>query len=303
MDGDGSLRYEGSHLLLHQGESRPGYDARQVANIPRSLLTRAKHGCTTLQVCAQEDSECSACGPCINDGTCTCEHTVTGSVCSGVTTEGASDDARNLWGGDRVVLATWNLFGVANRGETAAQTLARFEEIGDLIRDGSANIVALQECFQSDATQALVNRFAGRLPHMSRQSFGDGPSKNSGLFFASQFPIVEERFEEFSVASGSDALTDKGVYGALVRVRRARMYARARVCVCVCVRVCVCACVRVCACVEVTRVLLVAWSPDQRQQHGVRVQHPRPSWRHFGHQRDSTQATGADPQLHFAPCG
>lgn len=144
------------------------------------------------QQCAAVDSECASCGACLAAGTCECLYKAAGSVCTSLTTERTQETALAAWGGDELKLLVWNTFGVANEGETAEEAVARFEEIGEYIRDGPANVVCLQEVFNGDLAQALVDRLSGRLPHMSRLTFGDGPSRNSGLFFASQFPILRQ---------------------------------------------------------------------------------------------------------------
>ena len=172
-----------------------------------------------VQRCESVESECAACGTCLLDATCNCDYRPTGSVCEGKVTEKLAETALSAWDHDEFVVATWNTFGVANNGQSAAETLTRFQEIGDLIRDSDFNVVCLQEVFERSARQALVDRLSGRLPHIARQTFGDGPSKDSGLFFASQFPIIEQTFEEYNRNIGADALTDKGIFGALLELK------------------------------------------------------------------------------------
>lgn len=81
-----------------------------------------------------------------------------------------------------------------------------------------AQIVCLQEADRANVTTALA---AAGFPYITSKAFGDGSNAaTSGLVFASKFPIVKQGFWKFnaSFAGSADALADKGVFGAVVKV-------------------------------------------------------------------------------------
>lgn len=117
-----------------------------------------------------DSSACGACGSCIKLGQCecaTCECRVpgvascvcvccslltvlpplpslpsatTGSVCAVKPSTRVADTATAQWNTETVNVAVWNVFGAGSSGESPAQTAARFGEIGEYLRDSTANV-------------------------------------------------------------------------------------------------------------------------------------------------------------------
>jgi len=171
-----------------------------------------------VKQCGAAESHCAACGSCIARGTCTCSSGGTeGGVCSRVVPPTISAAAERKWTTDRVTVMTWNVLGVR------AVTRERTQAIASSVLASTANIVALQEVFTADMAELLQRAFAQDLPHMSHRSFGNGPNTVSGLFLASQFPVVDEAFEEFTTSTGDDSFVDKGIYSALIKARSMHM--------------------------------------------------------------------------------
>jgi endonuclease/exonuclease/phosphatase family metal-dependent hydrolase len=111
-----------------------------------------------------------------------------------------------------VRLLTWNTallpapFGYRNL-ERAAAMVGR-------IADGRFDVVCLQEVFDEKARTILMRGLVDRFPGMIAKSDGSDPLKqDSGLFFASRFPIGYRRFISFRdrVLLSNDFFADKGV--------------------------------------------------------------------------------------------
>lgn len=64
----------------------------------------------------------------------------------------------------------------------------------------------------------LIDKLVPNFPYIVEKTFKDGPNPESGLFLGSKFPILQQHFEAFSRTEGADALTDKGVHGALLEL-------------------------------------------------------------------------------------
>lgn len=95
---------------------------------------------------------------------------------------------------------------------------ARLAEAVATVVASGAHIVCLQEADRHNVTTALA---AAGFPYVTSRAFGDGSNAaTSGLVFASKFPIVKQGFWKFnaSFAGSADALADKGVFGAVVKV-------------------------------------------------------------------------------------
>jgi len=165
------------------------------------------------KTCGAAESLCAACGSCLTRGTCTCtSRSSGGGVCSRVVASTASTAASQLWTTDRVAVMSWNVHGATGVSRTRTQAVA------EAVLASGAHIVALQEVFTADMADDLQQAFAHALPHMSHRSFGNGPNSVSGLLLASQFPVLDEAFEEYTHNTGDDSFVDKGVYSALIQV-------------------------------------------------------------------------------------
>lgn len=177
------------------------------------------------KVCGEANAACSACGDCVAAGTCVCDYSVVGSTCfqgPAPVETGAGESIATVSATDsRVRILSWNLWGVGTV-ETVAELVQRTRLIGETVVDHSPayDIFAAQEVWNRDARNALVLQLETVMPYIARQGFNNGPNRESGLLIASKFPIEQLAFEEFrSSAPGStDAITDKGVMGALLRV-------------------------------------------------------------------------------------
>lgn len=87
----------------------------------------------------------------------------------------------------------------------------RAHAIAEKIIRTNSDVVALQEVFDIGATQALVKSLKAHYPYIIH-SVGDKPfGLNSGLFFASKYPIVDAQFHKFTNLAREDALASKGL--------------------------------------------------------------------------------------------
>jgi hypothetical protein len=105
---------------------------------------------------------------------------------------------------------SWNLFGVGT-SETTAQLISRQSLIATKILSGGYDILCLQEVWNRGVRDSLRSTLANDYPYITRQTFGDGPNRDSGLFFASKHPVLLQNFEEFTanLPGSSDSLVDK----------------------------------------------------------------------------------------------
>ncbi|SCA62926.1 hypothetical protein SCG7109_AF_00080 [Chlamydiales bacterium SCGC AG-110-M15] len=87
----------------------------------------------------------------------------------------------------------------------------RMHEQLELIKESDADIFLGQEVFTDSASHTLCEGLLEKYPYILHsidpQEFGI----NSGLFFASKFPIKQFAFKRFSESTGEDALANKGV--------------------------------------------------------------------------------------------
>ena len=96
-----------------------------------------------------------------------------------------------------------------------AEDLARATALARFIREATPqfDVVGMQEVFDEDVRERLVEE----LPHphlVAKSDDGDWFNEDSGLFFASQFAIDSHVFAEFDQKAYTDALADKGIFGA-----------------------------------------------------------------------------------------
>lgn len=142
----------------------------RVLLVARLLLSSLTVPWYVEQECAVDSSACGACGSCIKLGQCecaTCKYRVpaaascvcaavysqcslpspallpaatTGSVCAVKPSTRVADTATAQWNTETVNVAVWNVFGAGSSGESPAQTAARFGEIGEYLRDSTANV-------------------------------------------------------------------------------------------------------------------------------------------------------------------
>lgn len=111
--------------------------------------------------------------------------------------------------------------GLAGDGDADLERCARIGK--RLARSrGAYDVVCLQEVFDEDAREVLVDALRKSHPYRVPLCEDDGFfNQDSGLFFASRLPIAEEgaawRFREFSTSVGlfgADFWADKGVFVA-----------------------------------------------------------------------------------------
>src|SRR4051812_36822725 len=97
--------------------------------------------------------------------------------------------------------------------------LDRHQQILQQILPLNYSILCFQEVWKDEVRQNLTISLSKDFPFMMEKAFGNGPSKDSGLFLASKFPILSQSFEEYTAGqSGTpDILADKGVFAALLR--------------------------------------------------------------------------------------
>ena len=85
------------------------------------------------------------------------------------------------------------------------------------------DILCLQEIFDEKIREQLGNGLKDRYPYMVEKS-GDHDilNEDSGLFFASKFPILRHTYREFYAKSSGtwDALVDKGLFIACLKLGR-----------------------------------------------------------------------------------
>jgi endonuclease/exonuclease/phosphatase family metal-dependent hydrolase len=83
------------------------------------------------------------------------------------------------------------------------------------------DVLCLQEVFDEDIREILAKKLRPTFPHVvAKSDAGDLLNEDSGLFFATRFPILGHKFQEFAEAepATTDALSDKGVFGARLDV-------------------------------------------------------------------------------------
>ncbi len=97
---------------------------------------------------------------------------------------------------------------------------ARAEKIARAILKNRYDIVCLQELFDEDIREIFVNKFKNRFKTIiPKCSDGDIFEEDSGLFFASRFPMRGYdrqkgwSFTEYEQHTGWDSLCNKGVFG------------------------------------------------------------------------------------------
>jgi endonuclease/exonuclease/phosphatase family metal-dependent hydrolase len=93
--------------------------------------------------------------------------------------------------------------------------------INEICNHRHYDILCLQEIFDEEIRQQLVNGLKDRYPYMvEKSSDHDIFNEDSGLFFASRFPILRHTYREFYAKSiGTwDALVDKGLFIACLKL-------------------------------------------------------------------------------------
>merc|ERR1712216_726453 len=127
---------------------------------------------------------------------------------------------RNIWGGNgntRINMLTYNIQMLPGFLHQGAADIERAESIAERINSASPrfDIVALQEVFD-DSSRTILDHQLRTQFNLIASSGGNKNNTiiNSGLFFASRFPIIGNHFTRFSCGpltpSSVDALADKG---------------------------------------------------------------------------------------------
>jgi len=83
------------------------------------------------------------------------------------------------------------------------------------------DILCLQEVFDETIRQTLKDGLVGKFPYIvEKADDNDFLNEDSGLFFASRFPVRGVTFREFSAKSysSSDVFADKGIFGACLAI-------------------------------------------------------------------------------------
>lgn len=88
------------------------------------------------------------------------------------------------------------------------------EFINKIIKNPIYDIIGLQEIFAEEIRDYLTTHLQDHYPHIIGKSGSSNPLfQDSGLFFASKFPILRHRFREFHDKSllTSDVIAEKGI--------------------------------------------------------------------------------------------
>ncbi|MCB9604538.1 MAG: sphingomyelin phosphodiesterase [Polyangiales bacterium] len=96
--------------------------------------------------------------------------------------------------------------------------LERAKVIAKALAAGDWDVIVLQELFDEGA-RAVIRKALEKRGYATHGPFGnDLFNDDSGLFVASRLAVTAVAFHEYGVKRGPDALVDKGVCGALLRV-------------------------------------------------------------------------------------
>lgn len=91
------------------------------------------------------------------------------------------------------------------------------EFVNKIIKKPVYDIIGLQEIFDEEIRQYLFHRIRQKYPYIVKKSASPNPlNQDSGLFFASKFPILRHTFREFHDKSlfTSDVIAEKGILAA-----------------------------------------------------------------------------------------
>jgi len=91
------------------------------------------------------------------------------------------------------------------------------EFVKKIIKKPVYDIICLQEIFAEEIREYLTRRLQANYPYIVDKSGGPNPlNQDSGLFFASKFPILRHTFREFHHKSffTPDKIADKGILAA-----------------------------------------------------------------------------------------
>lgn len=162
--------------------------------------------------------------PCLSactDSDSVCSKGITGYTCTRRTSKTTSDNVP-----DTTKIVTWDLGNprsgdspYSSLDETNAQYLQRHRDIASFINTQGFSVVALQSVWDDSIRRVLNDELLENYPFITTRTFASSANLNSGLFFASQFYIVDQDFQPFTSKTGLDSSYDKGIFSALLQVR------------------------------------------------------------------------------------
>jgi endonuclease/exonuclease/phosphatase family metal-dependent hydrolase len=117
-------------------------------------------------------------------------------------------------------ILSYNVFLRPRSISTSDHTACRGEEIGELLANRDADLVALQESWERHGVDALVDESESKLPFRVLSKPRAAPFKNvsGGLSILSRWPIDDVRTHRYSACNGEDCLASKGILQAVIRV-------------------------------------------------------------------------------------
>merc|ERR1719498_380777 len=117
-----------------------------------------------------------------------------------------------------VKVSSWNI-GISGLADNSTNNIGRLNTIGAKLQETKPDVILLQECWNSEDKVFFKNYFKTTLPNYLEDSVGG----SSGLLILSKFPFVHGAFARFTDSSGADALSNKGVLGALLDIGEKRL--------------------------------------------------------------------------------
>ena len=117
-------------------------------------------------------------------------------------------------------IVSYNVFLRPRTISTKDATACRGEEIGELLANQDADIVALQESWERHAVSAMVDEAEVTLPYrvLSKPRAAFFRNTSGGLSILSKWPIEDVRTQRYETCSGEDCLASKGILHAVIRV-------------------------------------------------------------------------------------
>jgi endonuclease/exonuclease/phosphatase family metal-dependent hydrolase len=103
---------------------------------------------------------------------------------------------------------------------TPFASVQRAAAVARAVNERGYDVVCLQEVFDEDARAIFVRDLAGSFLHLVPEAGGAGWRDDSGLFFASQSPLLTSAFQPYSFpipTPGFDFLATKGALGVHLR--------------------------------------------------------------------------------------
>lgn len=110
---------------------------------------------------------------------------------------------------DTLKVMSWNVF--LRPGVLHDAQMMRADSISKFLKIANCDVIVLQEVFHRKARKKLIENLKCAYPHMTDRTKGSFWGVASGLLVLSKHEINSETFVPFEKATGSDALSKKGV--------------------------------------------------------------------------------------------